>query len=107
MQNPIELPTHGLLASQVCRAGDGLDQRTWARPLCAGSVLALCLVGGGPAFAEDGSTAAAKGVTAAAAATSVDEIQVTGHKLEDSLPEELSQTGVKVDVITDLAIRNG
>lgn len=58
-------------------------------------------MGGGAALAEDASAASAP------TGTVVDEVQVTGHKLEDSLPEALGQTGVKVDVITDEAIRNG
>ncbi|HEX4709263.1 TonB-dependent receptor [Phenylobacterium sp.] len=56
----------------------------------------------GAAYAAEGAAPAG-----GAGAGAVEELQVTGHKLEDSLPEELGQTGVKVDVITDLAIRNG
>ena len=50
------------------------------------------------------------GFALAAAATgdaSVESVVITGHSLEDTLPEELSKTGVKVDIITDQAIRNG
>jgi outer membrane cobalamin receptor len=107
MQNPVELPARASRASQLSGARSRLDRRTRVRALCAASVLALCITSGGAAFAEDASPAGAKSAGVAAGANSVEEIQVTGHKLEDSLPEELSQTGVKVDVITDVAIRNG
>lgn len=43
----------------------------------------------------------------ASAAATVDSVVVTGRSLEDTLPEALSRTGVKVDVITDPAIRAG
>ena len=39
--------------------------------------------------------------------STVESVVVTGHSLEDTLPEALSKTGVKVDIITDQAIRNG
>ena len=42
-----------------------------------------------------------------APAPSVSEVQVTARNLEDTLPEQLAQTGVKVDVIPQQAIRNG
>jgi vitamin B12 transporter len=45
--------------------------------------------------------------SAASSSTNVAEVQVTAHKLEDTLPEKLSQTGVKVDVVPSEAIRNG
>jgi outer membrane cobalamin receptor len=44
---------------------------------------------------------------AASDASTVDTVVVTGRSLEDTLPEALSKTGVKVDVITSQAIRNG
>jgi vitamin B12 transporter len=45
--------------------------------------------------------------TPARPATAVEEVQVTARTLEDTLPEQLSQTGVKVEVIQSQAIRNG
>jgi outer membrane cobalamin receptor len=39
--------------------------------------------------------------------TSVEGVQVTARTLEDTLPEQLAQSGVKVDVIPAQAIRNG
>jgi vitamin B12 transporter len=45
--------------------------------------------------------------TPAGPATAVEEVQVTARTLEDTLPEQLSQTGVKVEVIQSQAIRNG
>jgi vitamin B12 transporter len=39
--------------------------------------------------------------------TSVSEIQVTARNLEDTLPEQLAKSGVKVEVIPGAAIRNG
>ncbi len=41
------------------------------------------------------------------ASTAVEGVQVTARTLEDTLPEQLAQTGVKVDVIPAQAIRNG
>jgi vitamin B12 transporter len=43
----------------------------------------------------------------AGSATSVTEVQVTAHTLEDTLPEKLAETGVKVEVIGQQQIRNG
>ena len=40
-------------------------------------------------------------------ATPVETLQVTARNLEDTLPEQLAQTGVKVDLISGQAIRNG
>ena len=45
--------------------------------------------------------------TGAAAPTEVQSIQVTARNLEDTLPEQLAQTGVKVEVISGQAVRNG
>jgi outer membrane cobalamin receptor len=39
--------------------------------------------------------------------TSVEGVVVTARTLEDTLPEQLAETGVKVDVIQSQAIRNG
>lgn len=39
--------------------------------------------------------------------TAVEGIQVTARNLEDTLPEQLAQTGVKVEVISGQAIRDG
>lgn len=39
--------------------------------------------------------------------TAVEEVRVTARTLEDTLPEQLAQTGVKVDVVTGQQIRNG
>jgi vitamin B12 transporter len=39
--------------------------------------------------------------------TEVQSVQVTARNLEDTLPEQLAQTGVKVDVISSQQIRNG
>ena len=39
--------------------------------------------------------------------TPVETLQVTARNLEDTLPEQLAQTGVKVDLISGQAIRNG
>jgi outer membrane cobalamin receptor len=102
MPNRIGLPARRLRASQLSGACGRLDRGATARTLCAASVLAFGFLTSGAASAAEG--AAAVGASGAAA---VEELQVTGHKLEDSLPEALAQTGVKVDVITDLAIRNG
>ena len=44
---------------------------------------------------------------AADADSTIESVVITGHSLEDTLPEALSKTGVKVDIITDEAIRNG
>jgi outer membrane cobalamin receptor len=44
---------------------------------------------------------------AAQAQTGVSEVKVTARTLEDTLPEQLAQTGVKVDVIAGQAVRNG
>lgn len=97
MQDPIEVGVRGGLASIDARSLQGRSRR--ARALCAASVLVCSFIGGGAAFAEE--------AAAAGAPRAVEELQVTGHKLEDSLPEALGQTGVKVDVITEQAIRNG
>src|ERR1700744_4024132 len=40
-------------------------------------------------------------------ATAVETLQVTARNLEDTLPEQLSQTGVKVELISGQAIRDG
>ena len=40
-------------------------------------------------------------------ASAVEGVVVTARTLEDTLPEQLSQTGVKVEVVTSQAIRNG
>lgn len=45
--------------------------------------------------------------TQAASATEVEGVKVTATSLEQTLPATLSQTGVKVDVISSQAIRNG
>ncbi|MEI9892224.1 MAG: hypothetical protein WDN45_18780 [Caulobacteraceae bacterium] len=49
----------------------------------------------------------AAGAANAQAPTAVSEVQVTARTLEDTLPEQLAQTGVKVDVIPAQQIRNG
>ena len=36
----------------------------------------------------------------AAAATEVESVQVTARNLEDTLPEQLAQTGMKVEVVS-------
>ena len=43
----------------------------------------------------------------AAGPTEVQAVQVTARNLEDTLPEQLAQTGVKVEVISGQQIRNG
>ena len=43
----------------------------------------------------------------AAGGTEVETVRVTARNLEDTLPEQLAQTGVKVEVIPGQAIRNG
>jgi len=43
----------------------------------------------------------------AAAATEVESVQVTARNLEDTLPEQLAQTGMKVEVVSGQAIRDG
>jgi outer membrane cobalamin receptor len=50
---------------------------------------------------------AAHAETVAVVPTAVTEVQVTARTLEDTLPEQLAQTGVRVDVIPAAAIRNG
>ena len=42
-----------------------------------------------------------------AAPTEVESVQVTARNLEDTLPEQLAQTGVKVEVVSGQAIRDG
>lgn len=49
----------------------------------------------------------AAGAHAETAAPAVSEVQVTARTLETTLPEKLAETGVKVDVVTAQAIRNG
>src|ERR1700744_477883 len=41
------------------------------------------------------------------AATEVASVQVTARNLEDTLPEQLAQTGVKVEVVSGQQIRDG
>ena len=41
------------------------------------------------------------------APTQVESVQVTARNLEDTLPEQLAQTGVKVEVVSDQQIRDG
>jgi vitamin B12 transporter len=65
--------------------------------LLAATALAT-IAGASAAYAQD---------TAAAAPTEVQSIQVTARNLEDTLPEQLAQTGVKVEVISGQAVRNG
>ena len=55
-------------------------------------LIATALAAAGPAFAQS--------------AADKSELLVTGRSLEDSLPEQIAQSGVRVDVITDKAIRN-
>jgi outer membrane cobalamin receptor len=62
------------------------------------SALALGLSAAGGAYAQS---------PAPSDPTSVSEVQVTARTLEDTLPEQLAQTGVKVDVIPHQAILNG
>lgn len=38
---------------------------------------------------------------------SLEEVRITAQRLEDTLPEQLAQSGVKVDVISDEEIQNG
>jgi vitamin B12 transporter len=65
----------------------------------AGALAAIAF--GAQAWGEDAPAASSS------SSSNVTEVRVTAHKLEDSLPEKLAQTGVKVDVITSEAIRNG
>ncbi|MGZ6011324.1 MAG: TonB-dependent receptor plug domain-containing protein [Caulobacteraceae bacterium] len=53
------------------------------------------------------STMAAAGAASAQAPVEVEGVQVTARTLEDTLPEQLARTGVKVAVIPGPAIRNG
>ncbi len=82
------------------------SRRPIGRGLCC-TVSALALAGaltGGVAQAEQ-TTDGAK--PKAAKSTAVQEVTVTARTLEATLPEQLSKTGVKVDVISNAAIRDG
>ena len=75
----------------------------------AGRIVRLFAGAGLAALACAVSTTALAQPSAAPAgeAGAVAPVVVTGRSLEDTLPETLSRTGVKVDVITDPAIRAG
>ena len=80
----------GQEADPVQTGGASMNRRLHAHALAAG--LAAASLGlAGPALAAD----------------AVDELKVTAPKLEDSLPEALARSGVRVEIITDAAIRNG
>ncbi len=51
--------------------------------------------------------AAVSSAHAQSAPTQVEAVQVTARNLEDTLPEQLAQTGAKVSVISGQAVRNG
>lgn len=59
------------------------------------AVAAMALALGGQAGAET------------TADTTLQEVTVTAQTLEDTLPEQLAQSGVKVDVVSGQAVRNG
>jgi outer membrane cobalamin receptor len=67
----------------------------------------ILLTGAGAAALLGALPAAAQETGAQQTAPSTSEVVVTGKSLEDTLPETLSRTGVKVDVITDKEVRQG
>jgi len=62
-------------------------------PISRSALAAVLVFGAAPAFAE--------------ADTSANEVVVTGHSLEETLPQELSRYGSDMEVVTDKQVRDG
>jgi vitamin B12 transporter len=62
---------------------------------------------GASALSAVAAACAAHAQSPAPGATQVEAVQVTARNLEDTLPEQLAKTGVKVEIITGQQIRDG
>jgi vitamin B12 transporter len=62
---------------------------------------------GASALSAAAGARAAHAESPAAGTTQVEAVQVTARNLEDTLPEQLAKTGVKVEIITGQQIRDG